>query len=87
MKPDIHPYYRPVLFHDTTSGEYFRVGSTIRTERTLEYQGETLPYVTLDVSSKSHSFYTGKQKTVAKDSRAARFAQRYQHLSVSQAEE
>ncbi|WP_276972612.1 type B 50S ribosomal protein L31 [Tatumella ptyseos] len=87
MKPDIHPYYRPVLFHDTTSDEYFRTGSTIRTERTLEYQGETLPYVRLDVSSKSHSFYTGKQKTVAKDSRAARFVQRYKHLPVSQAEE
>ena len=77
MKPEIHPYYRPVVFHDTTANEYFKVGSTIKTDRTIDYQGETLPYVTLDVSSVSHSFYTGKQKSISKDSSAARFQQRY----------
>ncbi len=28
MKPNIHPHYRPVVFHDTTVDEYFKVGST-----------------------------------------------------------
>lgn len=77
MKPNIHPDYRPVLFHDTAANVFFKIGSTLRTERTMEYQGEILPYVPLDVSSVSHSFYTGKQKTVSKDSRAARFSERF----------
>ena len=64
MKAHIHPPYRTVVFHDTSANEYFKVGSTIRTERVIELDGETYPYVTIDVSSKSHPYYTGKQKTV-----------------------
>ncbi|EPD6203161.1 type B 50S ribosomal protein L31, partial [Enterobacter hormaechei] len=26
MKPNIHPTYRTVVFHDTTANEYFKVG-------------------------------------------------------------
>ncbi|MCE0488900.1 type B 50S ribosomal protein L31 [Pantoea sp. Mb-10] len=77
MKPDIHPHYRPVVFHDTAADAYFKIGSTIKTERTIEYEGEVLPYVTLDVSSKSHVYYTGKQKEFAKEGSAARFNKRY----------
>lgn len=51
MKPNIHPHYRTVVFHDTSANEFFKVGSTIRTEREIELDGETYPYVTLDVSS------------------------------------
>jgi uncharacterized protein YbaA (DUF1428 family) len=32
MKPDIHPFYRTVVFHDTSANEFFKVGSTIKTE-------------------------------------------------------
>ena len=35
------------------------------------------PYVTLDVSSASHPFYTGKQKQVGKEGQVARFGQRF----------
>lgn len=77
MKPTIHPDYRPVVFHDTTVDKYFKIGSTIKTERTVEFEGETLPYVTLDVSSASHVYYTGKQKDFAKEGSAARFNQRF----------
>ncbi len=62
MKAHIHPPYRTVVFHDTSANEYFKVGSTIRTDRVIELDGETFPYVTIDVSSKSHPYYTGKQK-------------------------
>ena len=77
MKSNIHPRYRTVVFHDTTANEYFKVGSTISTEREIELEGETFPYVTLDVSSKSHPFYTGKQKTFSSEGSAARFRQRF----------
>ncbi|ORM74251.1 50S ribosomal protein L31 [Pantoea wallisii] len=77
MKANIHPHYRPVVFHDTTADEYFKVGSTIKTDRTIQFEGEELPYVTLDVSSKSHVYYTGKQKEFAKEGSAARFNKRF----------
>ena len=77
MQPDIHPHYRTVVFHDTTANEFFKVGSTISTEREIELEGKTWPYVTLDVSSKSHPFYTGKQKTFSSEGSAARFRQRF----------
>lgn len=77
MKPSIHPVYRQVVFHDTTANVYFKVGSTIATTRSVEYEGATYPYVTLDVSSASHPYYTGKQRTVAKDGSNARFNQRF----------
>ena len=67
MKVHIHPPYRTVVFHDTSANEYFKVGSTIRTDRVIELDGETFPYVTIDVSSKSHPYYTGKQKTFANE--------------------
>lgn len=59
MKPNIHPEYRTVVFHDTSVDEYFKIGSTIKTDREIELDGVTYPYVTIDVSSKSHPFYTG----------------------------
>lgn len=81
MRPDIHPAYRPVVFHDTSADTYFVVGSTINTTRTIEWQdGQTYPYVTLDVSSESHPFYTGKQKVASTEGRVAKFAQRFGSL-------
>ncbi|HCC0887800.1 TPA: type B 50S ribosomal protein L31 [Salmonella enterica] len=80
MKPDIHPVYRTVVFHDTSANEYVKVGSTIKTEREIELDGVTYPYVTIDVSSKSHPFYTGKQKTFDNEGSAARFQKRFGHF-------
>ena len=77
MQPDIHPEYRQVLFHDTSSDTYFLVGSTVGTSQTKDYEGETYPYMTIDVSSASHPFYTGKQKSAQSDGRVARFNKRY----------
>ncbi|MCE2029412.1 type B 50S ribosomal protein L31 [Sessilibacter corallicola] len=77
MKPDIHPEYRDVVFHDTTSDSYFVIGSTLKTDRTIDYQGTTYPYMTIDVSSKSHPFYTGKQRVSQNDGRVAKFNKRY----------
>ena len=77
MKPDIHPEYRDVLFHDTTIDQYFVIGSTVQTDRTEEYQGKTYPYMTIEVSSASHPFYTGKQRTAQTDGQIAKFNKRF----------
>ncbi|CUU23234.1 type B 50S ribosomal protein L31 [Duffyella gerundensis] len=77
MKSGIHPDYRQVVFHDTTVDSWFKIGSTIKTDRSVEFEGATYPYVTLDVSSASHVYYTGKQKEFAKEGSAARFNKRF----------
>jgi len=78
MKPHIHPDYRLVLFHDTAADAFFLVGSTIKSDRRYTWQdGKEYPYVSLDVSSQSHSFYTGKQKQVSSEGSVARFNKRF----------
>ncbi|EXU76970.1 MULTISPECIES: type B 50S ribosomal protein L31 [Erwinia] len=83
MKQGIHPGYRTVAFHDTSADTYFIVGSTIKTERTVELNGKVLPYVALDVSSASHPYYTGKQKEFTKEGSAHRFNQRFGRFFTS----
>ncbi|HEY1026067.1 MAG TPA: type B 50S ribosomal protein L31 [Pseudomonas sp.] len=77
MKPDIHPAYRPVLFHDVSANAYFLIGSTVATDKTHEYQGQTYPYVILDVSSASHPVYTGQQRQAKSEGRIAGFHKRF----------
>lgn len=77
MKANIHPHYRSVVFHDTSADVYYTVGSTIQTERSIDIDGVTYPYVTIDVSSASHPYYTGRQKEYTKEGSAARFQQRF----------
>ena len=77
MKSGIHPDYRPVVFHDTSVDSYFVIRSTLKTDRTIEYQGKTYPYMPIDVSSASHPFYTGKQRIAESDGRVAKFNKRY----------
>ena len=81
MKPGIHPEYREVLFHDTAANHYFVIGSTVKTSQTSEYKEKTYPYITLDVSSASHPFYTGKQRIVDTGGRVDRFNKRFGALS------
>jgi large subunit ribosomal protein L31 len=77
MKNGIHPEYRKVLFQDSSTGAQYLVGSTIKTDRTGEYDGQTYPFVMLDISSASHPFFTGKQKFVDTAGRVERFQRKY----------
>ena len=86
MKTEIHPNYRQVLFHDTSSDTFFLINSTLETSETKEYEGETYPYMTVDISSASHPFYTGKQKSATRDGRVARFNKRYNRNADSAAD-
>jgi len=78
MKKDLHPAnYRPVVFKDMSNGDMFVSRSTIATKETIEYEGETLPLVKLEISSSSHPFYTGKSKLVDTAGRVDKFMSRY----------
>lgn len=81
MKANIHPFYRTVMFHDTRADTYYKVGSTIKTEKTIDIDGQSYPYVTLEISAASHPHYTGKQKQVSSEERIAKFHQRFGQIS------
>lgn len=77
MKKEIHPdNYRPVLFEDLASGAKFVIGSTIHTTETGTHEGKELPKVLVEISSKSHPFYTGEGRVLDKAGRVERFKQR-----------
>lgn len=77
MKKGIHPdNYRQVIFEDMASGKQFLVGSTIRTSETGTFEGKEYPKVVVEISSESHPFYTGEDRTLDKTGRVEKFKQR-----------
>ncbi len=63
---------------DPNVDKYFMIGSSLKTDRTIEWQdGKTYPYFTLDVSSESHPYYTGKQRVIQKEGRVANYNRRF----------
>ena len=77
MKKEIHPNtYRPVLFEDIASGATFVIGSTIATKETGKHEGKEYPKVVVEISSKSHPFYTGEDRSLDTTGRVERFKQR-----------
>lgn len=78
MKPNIHPEYREVVFQDANADFAFLTRSTIQTKDTIVWEdGQEYPLVKVEVSSKSHPFYTGKHKTVESGGRVDKFRRRY----------
>ncbi|HMM68572.1 MAG TPA: type B 50S ribosomal protein L31 [Dokdonella sp.] len=78
MKPDIHPKYNPVVFQDLSSDFSFLTSSTMSSKETVKWtDGKEYPLVKIDISSHSHPFYTGKQKTVDAGGRVDKFRRRY----------
>jgi large subunit ribosomal protein L31 len=78
MKAEIHPKnYRMVIFHDNTNGERVLVGSAIKTDKTDKWtDGQEYPLAQVDVSSASHPFYTGQEKSMDMAGRVERFKAR-----------
>ena len=78
MKAGIHPKnYRMVVFVDATSGERFLIGSTIKTDDVTTWtDGKEYPMVTVEISSASHPFYTGKETVVDTAGRVEKFKRR-----------
>ena len=63
MKPEIHPSYQQVNVH-CACGETWNTGSTRKELR-------------VEICSKCHPFFTGKQKLVDSAGRIDRFKQRF----------
>lgn len=78
MKQDIHPEYQKVIFLDTESNYKFLSGSTRTSEETMEWEdGNSYPVIRVEISSDTHPFYTGKQKSDRVGGRVDRFKRKY----------
>lgn len=78
MKAAIHPQnYRPVIFDDVEAGTQFLIGSTVHTSETGTWEdGKTYDRITVEISSASHPFFTGKKVTIDRAGRVERFKSR-----------
>ncbi len=79
MKKDIHPAnYRPVLFVDNSNGEEFLISSTVATKETAKSKKDNKEYPVyhVEISSSSHPFYTGNEKSLDAAGRAEKFRAR-----------
>ncbi|USS84875.1 type B 50S ribosomal protein L31 [Fructilactobacillus ixorae] len=78
MKKGIHPDFHEVVFQDSGTGFKFITGSTATSDQTIEMEdGKTYPLIRVEISSDSHPFYTGKQKTAQADGAVDRFNKKY----------
>lgn len=80
MKTGTHPEYHPVIFLDTASNHSFLTRSAIdpKGRETMKWaDGNEYPVIKVEVSSESHSFYTGKQKIMDTAGRVEKFKRRY----------
>jgi len=79
MKAEIHPEYRKVVFKDLSSDFAILTRSTIKARETIQWEdGEEYPLVKIEVSSKSHPFYTGQHRILDAGGRVDKFRRRYQ---------
>ena len=78
MKKEGHPAYQKVLFEDTSCGDFFLINSTLTSNKTLKWEdGNTYPHVKIEVSSKSHPFYTGSDRIVDTEGRVEKFKKKF----------
>jgi len=79
MKDGIHPgNYRLVVFKDMSNGYSFMTRSTVDTKETVQWEdGNEYPLYKLEISHKSHPFFTGKMQFVDTAGRIDKFNKRY----------
>ena len=79
MKKDIHPEnYRLVVFKDMSNDYSFLSKSCAPSKETMKWEdGNDYPLIKLEISHKSHPFFTGKMQLVDTAGRIDKFKTRY----------
>ena len=78
MKKNIHPEFRQVVFRDVSCDWEMLTMSTVKSKEKAKWKdGKEYPLVTVDISSQSHPFYTGKQRLMDTEGRAEKFLKKY----------
>ena len=77
-KTELHPKdYRDVVFMDEAANFSFLTKSTAVSEETIKWEdGNEYPLVKVQISSKSHPFFTGEEKIIDTEGRVDRFKAR-----------
>ena len=77
-KTEIQPKdYRFVVFSDEAAKFSFLTRSTAKSEETIKWtDGKEYPLVKIQISSKSHPFFTGEEKIIDTEGRVDRFKAR-----------
>jgi len=79
MQKGIHPEgYREVIFKDMSNGEMWLSRSTAKSEENDKWEdGNEYPVVKLEISYKSHPYFTGKLQFVDTAGRIDKFKNKY----------
>lgn len=79
MKKDTHPEsYRLVVFKDFSVDESFITRSCVATKDTIIWEdGKEYPLIKLEISNRSHPFFTGKMKFVDTAGRIDKFNKKF----------
>ena len=79
MKKDTHPKnYRYVVFQDISCDYSFLTRSTVETKETIKWEDDKeYPLYKLEISNKSHPFFTGKQNLVDSAGRIEKYNRKY----------
>ena len=79
MKKEIHPDdYRLVVFQDISCDYSFLTRSTVKTSDTIKWEdGKEYPLYKLEISDRSHPYFTGKQNLVDSAGRIEKFNRKY----------
>lgn len=78
MQKDIHPEYNYVVFKDASTGHMFLTRSTRTSEDMTTWEdGNEYPLITVEITSDSHPFFTGKEKQFEKEGRVEKFRRKY----------
>ncbi len=81
MKKGIHPdNYRLVVFKDMSCDYSFITRSGVDTKETIKWEdGNEYPLFKLEISDKSHPFFTGKSNLIDTAGRIDKFRKRYEN--------
>ena len=79
MKKDLHPKdYRFIVFQDVSCDYSFLTRSTIKTKDTIKWKdGKEYPLYKVDISDKSHPYFTGQQNLVDSAGRIEKYMKKY----------
>ena len=79
MKKNIHPKdYKYVVFQDVSCNFSFLTRSTIHTKETIKWEdGKEYPLYKVDISDKSHPYFTGQQNLVDTAGRIEKYMKKY----------
>ena len=79
MKKNIHPKdYKYVVFQDVSCDFSFLTRSTIQTKETIKWEdGKEYPLYKVDISNKSHPYFTGQQNLVDTAGRIEKYMKKY----------